>query len=117
MADGDVQPGLCRQGGELGLPGPATVAVGATGVRGDQQPPGIGVGDHPDGVPPRAQGVDRERGGLVVDPDTDPAGVGTRVIDAVRDGLALFAHEVVDVDLLRLTPVSYTHLTLPTILR
>src|SRR5665811_1400869 len=42
MADADVQAGLCRQSGELSLPGPATVAVGATGVGGDEQPRSVG---------------------------------------------------------------------------
>jgi hypothetical protein len=40
MAYGDRQPGLLRQRGQLGLPRPGAVAVGAAGVRGAQQPPG-----------------------------------------------------------------------------
>lgn len=38
------------------------------------------------GLPPAADGGDRERGGVVVDADIDPAGVGGQVVDAVRDG-------------------------------
>ena len=43
VADGDRQPGPGGQGGQLGLPQPGAVAVGAAAVRGDQQPPGLRV--------------------------------------------------------------------------
>src|SRR6266480_8079816 len=36
MAAGDLQPGLLRQGGDTGLPGPVPPAVGPAGVAGDQ---------------------------------------------------------------------------------
>src|SRR5919201_6329934 len=51
-------------------------------------------------LPPASQGGDRERGGVVVGPDADPAGVAPKVVDAVGDGLAEGGvGEVVHVDL------------------
>jgi hypothetical protein len=38
VADGDLQPGLGREPGQLGLPGPHPVALAAASVGGDQQP-------------------------------------------------------------------------------
>src|SRR6266536_4553344 len=118
VTDADFQAGLGGQRGQFGFPCAAAVAVGAATVCGDQQVPGVGIGALADGVPPGAQGVDGERGGLVIGPDADPAGVGPDVADAVRDRLAeLPVHEVVYVDLLGITfrpPLPAAVLELPT---
>ena len=88
VADGDLQSGLPREIGDPGLPRPGAVAVGAAGVSGDQQPPGAGVAGPAGRVPPAADRLHRERGGVVVGAHAHPAGVGGQVIDAVRDRLA-----------------------------
>jgi hypothetical protein len=63
VADGDRQAGVGGQGRQLGLPQPIAVAVRATGVRGDQQPPRGRVVDLAAGGPPAADRGDGERGG------------------------------------------------------
>jgi hypothetical protein len=99
MAHRDLQAGLGGQGGQLGFPRPGTVTVGATRIRCDQQPVGLWIVGAAAGLPPAADRGDCERGGVVVAPDVDPAGVRGHVVDAVRDRLAgLPVEEVVRVD-------------------
>ena len=99
VAHGDRQAGLGGQFGELDLPGADPVSVGAAAVGADQQPVRVGVAIFADGLPPAAQGRDGERGGVVVDPDRDPAGVGRDVVDAIGDRRAqVLVGEVVDAD-------------------
>src|SRR5512132_4430855 len=81
VADSDLQPRLGRQPGQLGLPRPDPVAVGTTSISRDQQPLRPRVGGPADLLPPAPQRLDRERRGIVVDPDTDPAGIAPKVID------------------------------------
>jgi hypothetical protein len=64
-----VRPVEAGQCGEFGLPQPGAVAVGATTVGADQQPGGVRVQGLSDLPPPRGDGVDRERGGVVVGAD------------------------------------------------
>jgi hypothetical protein len=79
----------------------ARVAVGPAAVCADQQRGRGRVAVLAHRVPPVADALHGERGGVVVDPDRDPADVGGQVVDAVRDGLAqLGVFEVVHVDLL-----------------
>ena len=107
-----VQAGLGGQGGEFGLPGAGAVAVGAARVRGDQQPCGVRVvGAGPTACHQRRIEVDRERGGVVVGADADPAGVRGHVVDPVGDGLAqlLPVEEVVRLDLHRDHLPAATH--------
>ncbi len=85
---GDLQPGLHRQRGQLGLPRAGAVAVGAARVRGDQQPPGQGVVAAPGRLPPAADRLHGEGGGVMVGADGHPAGVRGEVIDPVRHRLA-----------------------------
>src|ERR1019366_9055463 len=81
------------------LPGPGAVAVGAVGVGGDQEPPGGGVVEAAAGVPPAADHLHGERGGVVVGADADPPGVRGQIVDPVGNGLALaVAGEVVIAD-------------------
>src|SRR3954466_11158111 len=103
MGEGDVQAGVGGQGGQLGLPQPGAVAVGAATIGGDQQPGRLRVAGGAGGGPPAADRLDGERGGVVVGAHADPAGVGGQVVDAVRVGLAQGGvDEVVDLDLLGL---------------
>ena len=76
VADGDPQPGLGGERGQLDLPGADPVAVGAAAVGADQQPIGMRVAAPPDGIPPAAQSRHGERGGVVVGAHRHPAGVG-----------------------------------------
>jgi hypothetical protein len=100
VTHGDRQPGLIGKPGQLRLPCPDPVAVGPAGVGTDQQPGGLGIGEPADLLPPTPQRLDRERRGVVVGPDADPAAVAPKVVDPIRDGLAQGGiGEVVDVDL------------------
>ena len=99
VADGELKPRLGRQPGQLGLPCPDPVAVGTTSVGTDQQPLGGRVGVAADLLPPASQRLDRERGGVVVDSDTDLAGMMPKVVDPIGDSLArLRVGEVMHVD-------------------
>lgn len=105
MADGDRQAGFGSQRGQLALPDSVAVAVGAPGVRGDQQPGGPGIVAVAAGLPPAADRLDGEGGGVVVDADVDPAGVSGDVVDPVRDRLLNIRsaeEEVVVLDLHRI---------------
>ena len=85
--------------GQARLPGPGAVAVGPAGVGGDQQPPCPRVVQPAAAVPPAADGLHRERGGVMVGPYAHPADAGGQVIDPVRDRLALIrAGEVMITD-------------------
>jgi len=102
VAHRDHEPGLGGQRSEFGFPGPGAVPVRAASVGGDQQPGGAGVDGVAGGSPPRADGVDREGGGVVVGADADPSGVRGQFVDPVGVGLAQFlVDEVVDFDWLR----------------
>ena len=78
MAAGDLQACLLRERREPGLPGPVAPAVGPAGVAGDQQPGRVRVGVPADQVPPAADGLHRERGGVVVGADVHEPGVRGR---------------------------------------
>lgn len=64
----------------FGIP-PLTVSLR---VGADQQSLGVGIAMFAEALPPSAQRLDGERGGVVVDAHRDPAGVGR---DVVGDGL------------------------------
>ena len=69
VADGDLQAGPGGQRGQLGLPQPGAVPVGAAAVGADQQPGGVRVGGLAGLLPPGADRLHRERGGVVVGAD------------------------------------------------
>ena len=87
VTNGDLQPGLGRQPGELHLPGPGPGGVGPTAVGADQQPPRGRIAGGPVGPPPAAQHRHGERRGVVVGADAHPPGVRAQVVDAIRDRL------------------------------
>ena len=100
VADLDLKAGLVGQALQLGLPQPGAVAVGAAAVGGDRQRRGLRVARRAELLPPALDRGDRELGGVVVDPDADPALVVGEVVDAVGDRLAQFlVFEVVGADL------------------
>jgi hypothetical protein len=101
VTHGDLQPGLGGKPGQLGLPCPDPVAVGPADIRTHQQPIRLRIAATADLLPPTPQGGDRERRGVMVGPNTDPAAVVAKVVDPVGDRLAhLRVGEVMDVDLL-----------------
>src|SRR5438874_2139091 len=81
--------------GEFGLPGPGAVAVRAARIRGDQKPPGTRVGGLAPGLPPAADRLHRERGGVMVGAHIHPAGIRRQVVDPVRDRLAQLRVDIV----------------------
>ena len=80
---------------------PRSIAAAAIGRDGEML--GIGIAGRAHQLPPAADRIDCEAGGVVVDADADPAGVLADVVDPVRHGAALAAdEEVVDPHFLRL---------------
>jgi hypothetical protein len=61
-------------------------AVAAAAVGGDQQTTGLRMAGATHAVPPTADRVDCEAGGIVVDADTHPSRVAGDVIDPIRHG-------------------------------
>jgi len=76
MADGDLDAGVFGELGQLHLPEAGPVSVGATGIRGDEQPVRVGVGVHADEVPPAPDRLDREGSGIAAFPDRHEPFVG-----------------------------------------
>ena len=76
VADGDRQPALVGEPLQLGLPQTGAVAVRAAAVGGDRQAVGVGVALVSELLPPPLDRGDGELGGVMVDPDVDPAAVG-----------------------------------------
>jgi hypothetical protein len=89
--------------GQLGLkfcfPGTAPIAVTTTGITEDKELPGAGIAEPSLQAPPMSDGVSREGGRVMGDPEDDRASIGEQIIDAVRDGDASrVGAEVVIVD-------------------
>ena len=79
------------------------VAVRTAAVGGDRQPRNVRIALRAEVLPPAADRVDRELGGVVIDPDVDVPLIELEVIHAVGDCLAeLLVLEVMDADPLRL---------------
>ena len=103
MTDRDRKSRLVGERLQLDLPEPCAIAVRAAAVGGDRQGRGVGEALAAEVLPPASDRVDRERGGVVVDPDLDPTLVVGEVVDPVGDRLAEFlVLEVVDADQLGL---------------
>jgi hypothetical protein len=96
MAHSDRKVRLGREPGQLGLPRPDPIPVGATCIGGDQQPSGRRVSRPADLLPPAPQRGHRERSGVVIGPDRHPTRACAQVVDPVGDRLAqLLVGEVV----------------------
>ncbi len=70
---------------------------GAAAVGSDRQGGGVRVALCAELLPPAADRLDGELGGVVVDPDVDPADVVGEVVDAVGGGLAQLGVGVAEV--------------------
>ena len=90
MTDGDGHAEFVGQRLQFALPQPHASAIAAATISSDQQAAGFGITRPPHGLPPAPDGVDREARGVVVDADTDPAGIAGDVVDAIRHGAAEF---------------------------
>jgi hypothetical protein len=78
-----LEPAGVGEVGQLLVPSPHPIAVGATRVGTDQQPGRRRVAVPALTVPPAAQGRDRERGGVPIAAHRHPPGVGGQIVDAV----------------------------------
>src|SRR3972149_1464584 len=85
---GAPSPGPARDPLPPPLPGAGGVAFAPAAVGGDRQRGGVRVALPAEVLPPGADALDREGGGVVLDPDRHPAGVVGKVVDAVGDRLA-----------------------------
>ena len=86
----------------LDLPAPQAdaVSVASSPVGGDQQPTGRGIDRMPHLAPPSPNALHGKFGGVVVDADIDPSGIGRQVVDPVGGDLSqIRIDEVVDADL------------------
>ena len=104
VADRDVEAEFVGQGLQFAFPPPHARAVAAATITGDHQARRLRIARPTDSKPRLADAVDRERGGVVVDTDADPAVVGGKIIDPVRHRTAeFFDQEVMDPDLFRVS--------------
>ncbi len=87
MTDADLKAGLVGQALQLGLPQARAVAIRAAAVGRDRQRGRVGEALGSEVLPPALDRGDGELGGVVVDPDLNPAPVVSEVIDPV--GIAL----------------------------
>src|SRR5829696_5834747 len=67
-----------------------TRAVAAAAFGGDHQPLGAWISDMADLVPPTTDNLHREGGRGMVNTDADPAGIGGKIVDAIRHCPAQF---------------------------
>ena len=81
------------------FPEPGTGAIAPAAIGRYQEALGIGVKLAPHAIPPLANALDGEFGGIVIGAHIDPARIIRGIIDPVRDRLAqLFVHKVVAID-------------------
>ena len=97
VTDGDRDIEFVGQLLQLQLPQPYPRAVAATTISGDQQAFDRGIALMAHRLPPAPDGVGCESRGVMVDADTDPAGVAGNVVDTIGHGSPEFGNdEVVD---------------------
>src|SRR3984893_18040017 len=102
VADLDRRGDLVGQRLQLDLPQPRARAVGHDAVRRNHQVTPAGVARAPNPIEPSADRLHRELGRVVRDADADPADIGGRVVDAMRQHLAqLLALPIVHVHVQR----------------
>ena len=101
MADYQLETQLVRQLLQRHLPKTRAVAVTPPAVGGDQQLPGSGKSATAHLLPPSADAVDGELGGVVVDPHAHPALVVENIVDTVGNRFPqCLVQEVVNTNLL-----------------
>ena len=88
------QAQLVGQPLQFAFPQPHARAVAAATVSGDRQASGVRVALGTDAVPPGADRLHREGGGVMVDTDADPTGIGGEIVDAIRHRPAQFLEGV-----------------------
>ena len=88
MSDRDGKTALIGEPLQLELPQSDAGSIAASTVGGDGEACGVGVACLAEPLPPTADAFDRERAGIGIDPDIDPAFVGGHVVDAIRRHLA-----------------------------
>src|SRR5207342_3213174 len=104
MTNRDEDAELVGQGLQLALPQPDPRAIAAAAIGGDHKPGGLWIARAPHRLPPTANGIDREAGGIVIDAQAYPAGIVGDVVDAVgRRSAKLGDQEVVHPHRLGLT--------------
>src|SRR6267142_3263228 len=62
---------------------PPPPAFAGAGLGGDQQSGGVGIACLTDGLPPLADAIDGKGGGVMVNADTHPTRIGSKIIDPV----------------------------------
>jgi len=95
MANGDRDPELVGEDLQFTLPQTQTCAVAATAIGVDQQPRRGGIASCAEFVPPAPDALDGEGGGIVIDAEIDPSGIGGDVVDAIGHCLAELRDEEV----------------------
>jgi hypothetical protein len=85
MRHGHGQACLVGEALQFALPQPDPRAVASATIGGDDQPLGLGVAGLAKPVPPAPDALDREGGRIGLDPDTDPALVGSEVGKTIVD--------------------------------
>ena len=99
VTDGNGEPSAVRELLQLPFPELDSRSVAAAGVRRDQQRGGVRMSPPTHDSPPPADRLDREAGGVVINPNADPALVAVEVVDPVGNHLALRGNqEVVHTD-------------------
>src|SRR5439155_25042793 len=105
VTDGDGEPGSIREPLQFPLPEADARAVAAAGICRNQQRSRAGIDAAPHVLPPPANRVDRKAGGVVVDPDADPAFVAAQIVHAIGNRFAvpgIANDEVMHADAVRL---------------
>jgi len=93
MTHGDGEPGAVGELLQLPLPQAAPGAVAAAAIGSDGQVGRAAIYRATHLLPPTANGVHGEAGGVVINAHTDPAFVPTQIVDAVGDRFALFGDD------------------------
>src|SRR6266498_2396907 len=97
VGDGNGQSGFIGEGLKLALPQAHARSIAATAVGGDQETGRAKIAVLPQGVPPAADALDGEGGGIVIDTYIHPTPIVSDVVNAVGRDLAEFGYlEVVD---------------------
>jgi hypothetical protein len=100
VAHRDRQPQEIGQVLDRYLPEPGSTTVTAPGIRRDQKPLGLGIDLRSHLLPPTAQRLRSELGGVVIDPHAHPALVPREIVDPPGDrSPQLLVFEIIHADL------------------